>query len=607
MKKKLLLGLFLLISFQAFTQFNVTFKSSQTYSSGLNDIWGYADASGNEYALVGLTTGVNILDVTNPSTPVDKGTIPGPTTSWRDLKTFGTRAFVTNEHSGGLLIIELGGLPSPITASDYFNWEPTITGLGTITDCHNIYIDENGVGYLTGCNVNRGAPIYIDCTSTPNPTYLGKAPIPSATANHDYAHDVYVRGDIMYTSNIYQGRFRVYDVSNKTNSIFLGDINTPYNFTHNAWLNDASNVLFTTDETGNAPVASFDVSNPTDIEKLDEFRPLSIITPPNVAPAIPHNVHVINDFLVISYYTYGVVIVDATVPDNLIEVGHYDTNSFNGGGYNGVWGAYPFLPSGNILASDRQNGCFVLDPTYVPAARLNGFVTNAATGQRLAGVDVTISSAELNQETSSLIGQYKTGLATAGTYDVTFFREDYHPKTISVTFVNGVNLNQNVQLDFKALDIDLIDFDVKLVDQKDVELNWKALSDDDYITFEIERSSNGIDFEMVGKEIDRSPSLFEKIYNYIDLSVPQKELLYRLKMIEPDGSFTYSPIKSIDNTKGHTPSIGIFPNPVKSGEYLVFENTSNEELSDFSFQLFNSSGMKVTSDLLSGAGQSISF
>jgi hypothetical protein len=31
--------------------------------------------------------------------------------------------------------------------------------------------------------------------------------------------------------------------------------------------------------------------------------------------------------------------------------------------YQGAWGAYPYLPSGNILVSDMQNGLFVLDPS----------------------------------------------------------------------------------------------------------------------------------------------------------------------------------------------------------------------------------------------------
>jgi hypothetical protein len=80
---------------------------------------------------------------------------------------------------------------------------------------------------------------------------------------------------------------------------------------------------------------------------------------------VPHNTHVIGNYLVTSYYTDGVTIVDASDPYNLIEVAYFDTSpQYEGDGYNGCWGAYPYLPSGLILATDRQNGLHVLSTPY---------------------------------------------------------------------------------------------------------------------------------------------------------------------------------------------------------------------------------------------------
>tara|TARA_B100001250_G_C19731302_1_gene758642 strand:- start:122 stop:1381 length:1260 start_codon:yes stop_codon:yes gene_type:complete len=74
------------------------------------------------------------------------------------------------------------------------------------------------------------------------------------------------------------------------------------------------------------------------------------------------------DYLVTSYYTSGVTVVDASDPSNLIEVAYYDTSpGYDGGEFEGCWGAYPFLPSGLILASDQQTGLHILemvDPVY---------------------------------------------------------------------------------------------------------------------------------------------------------------------------------------------------------------------------------------------------
>ena len=43
-------------------------------------------------------------------------------------------------------------------------------------------------------------------------------------------------------------------------------------------------------------------------------------------------------------------------------VGFYDTSKeFNFRSFKGAWGVYPFLPSGNLLVSDMQEGLFVMD------------------------------------------------------------------------------------------------------------------------------------------------------------------------------------------------------------------------------------------------------
>ena len=41
---------------------------------------------------------------------------------------------------------------------------------------------------------------------------------------------------------------------------------------------------------------------------------------------IPHNAHVYGQWVVTSYYTSGVQIVDAKYPELLVEVGYYDTS-----------------------------------------------------------------------------------------------------------------------------------------------------------------------------------------------------------------------------------------------------------------------------------------
>ena len=97
MKRIILFTIAVLSVFSASAQLNMEYKSHVEYDETLNDIWGYAAPNGREYALVGFQEGVSIIDVTDTENPVIKGYAPGPSSTWRDIKTWGDYAYVTNE------------------------------------------------------------------------------------------------------------------------------------------------------------------------------------------------------------------------------------------------------------------------------------------------------------------------------------------------------------------------------------------------------------------------------------------------------------------------------------------------------------------------------
>ena len=431
MKKTLLLFSLVICSFALFGQLNMTYVSNVTYNQDLNDIWGYVAPDGTEYALVGLREGVSVVSLADPANPVEVSYLPGPSTTWRDIKTWDQYAYVTNESSNGVMVIDLTD-PNNATSVDY-------TDLGNgdfLSSIHNIYIDEFGYVYLAGANVNEGGAVILDVFTDPaNPAFV-------SYGNDVYAHDYYARGNILYASEIYGGELVLYDVTDKNNIIQMGAVETPFSFTHNAWPTDDATVVFTTDEQANAPVAAYDVTDPDDMVLLDEFIPIETLGD----GVIPHNVHVWDDWLIISYYTDGCILVDGSNPSNLIEVGNFDTFIPASTGFSGAWGAYPFLPSGLVLISDIGNGLYVLEPNYVRACWLEGNVTSANTGEVLDGVDVSIAASQPNLANSDAFGDYGTGLATAGTYDVTFTKQGFFPLTTTATLENGVVTVLDVEL-----------------------------------------------------------------------------------------------------------------------------------------------------------------
>ena len=315
-----------------------------SYNQDLNDIWGYVDHDGNEHALVGCANGFSYVDISNPSNPQEVFFISGSNSVWRDLKTWGNYAYVTTEAADGLLIVDLDDL----SGQTYTYWTDQFMR------AHNIYIDENGYAYIFGSQdgPTNGA-IILDLNNDPmNPSVAG-------LFDAYYLHDGMVRGDTLWGAAVYEGVLTAVDVSDKANPVILGSSPTSCNFTHNAWVSDDGNYVFTTDEQSDCNVGAYDVSNISDIQEIDLIQSWNN---ENGFPVIPHNTHVLGDYLVTSYYTSGVTVIDASDPFNMEEIAYYDTSpDYEGGEFEGCWGAYPFLPSGLILASDQQTGLHILD------------------------------------------------------------------------------------------------------------------------------------------------------------------------------------------------------------------------------------------------------
>jgi len=416
---------------------NISLLAKVEYEEELSDVWGYTDENGREYALVGMENGTSIVDIGDPSNPKEVARVPGGSSLWKDIKTYKNRAYVTGEYSQGLQIIDLSSLPNGVDDNQYFFWQAPFGGFGSIGACHNIYIEEKtGVAYLSGCNIVTGGVLMFDITGD-LPVYLGKT-------NTGYSHDVYVRNDTLYSSDMNEGVLSITDVTNKSNPILLATQNTPFQFTHNTWLSDNGKAIYTTDELGNAPVAAYDISDLNDIRTLDQFFPNNT----RGTGLIPHNVHVKNDFLVTSYYAEGVVITDASRPDKLVQVGNFDTYEGPNASIFGAWGAFPFFESDIILVTDIENGLFILKPRYLRAAFFEGIVTNSISGEKLLDVQVEGKNRGVTviEESTNLEGRFDIGTTQTGNLKFTFSKTGYEPKTITTNLTNGQLTNASIAL-----------------------------------------------------------------------------------------------------------------------------------------------------------------
>ncbi|MCB9265692.1 MAG: choice-of-anchor B family protein [Lewinellaceae bacterium] len=317
-----------------------------------NDIWGYADCEGREYAIVGSARYIHFFDITDPANIEEAGRFEGSTNSiWRDFKTYGNYAYaVADQGTDGLMVFDLSHLPDSVTLVFQDN--------ATFTRSHNVFIDEpTGRLYLAGSNaISNGVAAYDLSSSPEEPLFLGTRPLPGG-----YFHDIYVRNHIAYCSHGGNGLW-VYDFSDLDDIQVLGNL-TSYpeqGYNHASWLNEDGSMLIFADETHGTSLKLADVSDLSNIDILDLFR--SELLAPVATNSIPHNPFIRGHYAIVSYYHDGVQVFDLSNPDSVRQAAYYDTypENQNYSGYQGCWGVYPFLPSGNIIASDISHGLFVL-------------------------------------------------------------------------------------------------------------------------------------------------------------------------------------------------------------------------------------------------------
>lgn len=130
------------------------------------------------------------------------------------------------------------------------------------------------------------------------------------------------------------------------------------------------------------------------------------------------------------------------------------------------------------------------------------------------------------------------------------------------------------------LPVTLSRFEAESLEDGSVSLTWETQSESNSDYFEVQRAENGqaSDFKSIGEVSAAGFSSRQNDYAFVDESpIANKNLYYRLKQIDFDGSFTYSSVQSIKVDK--MDQVSVYPNPVRQQETLnfAFANTENQE------------------------------
>ena len=535
-------------------------------AKGYNDCWGL-EHLGVEYAVIGTTNSTAVFSLESPSSPQLLLNVPGSETAWRDIKNWGPHIYVTSESDDGILHIDLSD-PDRIKHEYLFLSD----GSGVIQSAHNAFIDSSGRMYVCGSNVNMGGVLIFDVSSAPaDPIYLG-------ATGHIYSHDVYVKGQRLYASNLTEGLW-IYDISDVTKPRILGKFSTGGFFTHNAWSNDDGTVLYTTDETDGDHLYAWQVEDPDRVELLSQYLPYQ-----TERGEVVHNVHFHNDFLVVSYYTDGLLIFDAANQKSLPVVERYQTWQGPLGGFNGCWGAFPYYRSGLIVASDRVSGLFVLRPSYERATLLTGQVL-AENGSPISGAKVFVLEDLQRQTTSDADGFFSFNFATGGQWTVVIQANNYGPMISQIQLARSNSLHREFVLP-DEVEFQLPSLPVAMeVDDCEFLVEWDFVRESPLTEANIFVSlDQGRTFEPSGGTLH---SLGSGKYQYRTPIKGIEEHLFYFFFEGTNRSGTYSEIFAAQNIRcfDQGGEVNISPNPVRD----ILRITSLGNLAH-QYELFDQSG-----------------
>ncbi|TPH17698.1 choice-of-anchor B family protein [Litorilituus lipolyticus] len=448
-----------------------------TKPSSVSDIWGHVDLNNhNEYAIVGLRNGVAVVNVTDPSNPVEVGTIAGKSDMWRDIKVYQyfdesinlwrAYAYATLDGTTDYVhIIDLNHLPHSISL---------VKRSKVVAQAHNVYITNVDHSLntalpgkipslqLTGANTFSGA---FHSYSLENPETLSL--LTNNSAGNGYTHDgssivitdERVKNDCQSDAescdifiDFNEKEMKLWDITEVNNAKLLGsaeynDVSKANQYVHSGWGTEDQQFIFLHDEFDeyrgglNSTVRIFEISDLANPQQVGQWT--------GSTRAIDHNGFVRGNRYYMSNYERGLTVLDITDPATPTEIGFFDTfTPSNSASFNGAWGTYPYLPSGNILISDINSGLYVLkDNTLATTQGTISFETAAVSTEQGETLTLNVNRSASNDSATTVSVNYEVfeGSAKSG--------EDFLVSNGTLTWQANDNTVKTITIDIAAADV----------------------------------------------------------------------------------------------------------------------------------------------------------
>ncbi|MEP7255373.1 MAG: S8 family serine peptidase [Ferruginibacter sp.] len=176
-------------------------------------------------------------------------------------------------------------------------------------------------------------------------------------------------------------------------------------------------------------------------------------------------------------------------------------------------------------------------------------------------------------------------------YDNGYYAE-FPVNSFSEFWLNNGGINGNV-----PLPVNLVSFEAIKQTNK-VLLQWVTKNEISANTYIVERSADGINYLSIGN-VTAYNNTGTNNYNLTDVQPIAGLNYYRLKMIDRDGSFKYSPVRKI-NFSNTADDITIYPNPVLNSRiFITSSGNCNSAI------LYDAAGKKIRTFKLQGRSNTL--
>lgn len=192
---------------------------------------------------------------------------------------------------------------------------------------------------------------------------------------------------------------------------------------------------------------------------------------------------------------------------------------------------------------------------------------------------------------------------TTGTFSIQNDFTNYVELDLNDRSGPPINTANNIPLPIKLTDFTADRF----ADERAADLKWTSSSEIQASHYDIERSIDGSNFDYVATVNAKGNTNWQVKYNYLDNNLPSSRSLqsiyyYRLKMVDLDGRFEYSEIRSVRFDESDVIDITYYPNPTVNRVFVNLSTPFDDEPGDVNAVIFDLNGKQIMTRSISTNG-----